>query len=186
MADRSEFENTAIPHVETVYRAAFALSGKQEKAEDLTQDTFVKTLSRFDSFQLGTNCKAWLLRILRNIWIDRLRHMRVVGPQVAVNEEFLPEPAHAEETVWTNAADVLDNFSDEEVIRAMRKLPDEQRLAIFLVDVERQSHEEVAEIMDVAVGTVKSRSSRARAALKQTLLAHARDLGFLERNYDAS
>jgi RNA polymerase sigma-70 factor (ECF subfamily) len=107
--------------------------------------------------------------------------MRVVGPQVSVDEAVLPEPEHAEETAWTSAADILENFTDEEVIRAMRQLPDEQRLTVFLVDVEQLSHEEVAEITDVAVGTVKSRSSRARAALRQTLLAHARDLGFLER-----
>jgi len=181
MTDKSEFENTVTPHLDAVYRTAFALSGRREEAEDLTQDTFAKALLRFDSFQPGTNCKAWLLRILRNIWIDRLRHMRVVGPQVAVNETVLPAPEHAEETVWTNSADILDNFSDDEVIRAMRQLPDEQRLAVFLVDVEQLSHEEVAEITDVAVGTVKSRSGRARAALRQMLMTHAKDLGFLER-----
>jgi len=181
MADISKFENTATPYVDAVYRTAFALSGRQEKAEDLTQDTFAKALERFDSFQLGTNCKAWLLRILRNTWIDELRHMRVVGPQVVINEAVLPKPEHAEKTVWTSAVDILDSFSDEEVIRAMRQLPDEQRLTVFLVDVEQLSHEEVAEITDVAVGTVKSRSSRARVALRQTLLAHARDMGFLER-----
>ena len=181
MADRSEFENTATPCLDAVYRTAFALSGRQEKAEDLTQDTFAKALERFDSFQLGTNCKAWLLRILRNTWIDELRHMKVVGPQVTVNEAILPEPEHAEETVWTSAADILENFSDEDVIGAMKQLPDEQRLAVFLVDVEQLPHEEVAEITDVAVGTVKSRSSRGRSALRRTLLAHARELGFLER-----
>jgi RNA polymerase sigma-70 factor (ECF subfamily) len=178
MADISEFENTATPYVDAVYRTAFALSGRQDKAGDLTQDTFAKALERFDSFRPGTNCKAWLLRILRNTWIDELRHMRVVGPQVSVDEAVLPEPEHAEETVWTSAT---ENFTNEEVIRAMRQLPDEQRLTVFLVDVEQLSHEEVAEVTDVAVGTVKSRSSRARAAMRQTLLAHARDLGFLDR-----
>ncbi len=181
MADRSEFENTAIPYVDAVYRTAFALCGREEKAEDLAQETFAKALERFGSFQLGTNCKAWLLRILRNTWIDELRHMKVVGPQVAINEAVLLEPEHAEETAWTSAADILDNFSDKEVILAMKQLPDEQRLAVFLADVEQLSHEEVAEITDVAVGTVKSRSSRARTALRQILLVHARDLGFLER-----
>ena len=181
MADRNEFENTAIPYIDAVYRVAFALSGKQDKAEDLTQDTFAKALDRFGSFRLGSNCKAWLLRILRNTWIDKLRHMKVVGPQVLVNEEILPGPEHAEETVWTDATDILGNFADEEVIHAMKQLPDDQRLTVFLVDVEQLSHQEVAEVMDVAVGTVKSRSSRARAELRRTLLAHAKDMGFLER-----
>ncbi len=100
---------------------------------------------------------------------------------MTVNEAVLPEPEHAEETAWTCTADILENFSDENVIRALKQLPDEQRLTVFLVDVEQLSHEEVAEITDVAVGTVKSRSSRGRAALRRTLLAYARDLGFLER-----
>ena len=181
MADRSEFENTATPYIDAVYRTALALCGRQEKAEDLTQETFAKALERFGSFQIGTNCKAWLLRILRNTWIDELRHRKIAGPQLPVNEAALPEPEHAEETVWANAADILENFTDEDVIRAMKQLPDEQRLTVFLVDVEQLSHEEVAEITDVAVGTVKSRSSRGRSALRRTLLAHAKDLGFLER-----
>jgi RNA polymerase sigma-70 factor (ECF subfamily) len=181
MVDIGEFENTATPHVDAVYRTAFALCGRGEKAEDLTQDTFAKALERFGSFRLGTNCKAWLLRILRNTWIDELRHMKVVGPQVAVDEAVLSAPEHVEETAWTSAADILDNFSDEEVIRAMKQLPDEQRLAVFLSDVERLSHGEIAEITDVAVGTVKSRTSRARIELRRTLLIHVRDLGFLER-----
>lgn len=173
MADISEFDKTAIPYVDAVYRTAFALSGRQEKADDLTQDTFAKALERFDSFQPGSNCKAWLLRILRNTWIDELRHLKIVGPQVAINEAILPEPEHVEETVWTNAVDILENFTDEDIIRALRRLPDEQRLAVFLVDVEQLSHEEVAKITGVAVGTVKSRSGRARAALRETLAANA-------------
>ena len=181
MADRSEFENTATPYVETVYRAAFALCGRPGQAEDLTQETFAKALERFGSFRAGTNCKAWLLRILRNTWIDELRHRKIVGPQLPVNEAILASPEHVAETVWTNATDVLENFTDEDVIRAMRQLPDEQRLTVFLVDVEQLPHQEVAEIMDVAIGTVKSRSARGRTVLRQKLLAYARDLGFSER-----
>ena len=182
MADRSEFENAAMPYVDAVYRTAFALCGRQEKAEDLAQDTFTKALERFDSFQIGTNCKAWLLRILRNTWIDELRHRKIVGPRLSLDEALLAETPREEETAWTNAADILENFSDEDVIRAMKQLPDEQRLTLFLVDVEQLDHEEVAAIMDVAVGTVKSRSSRARSALRAKLLAHAKDLGLVERN----
>ncbi len=180
MADRSEFENVAMVCLDSVYRAALALCGRQAEAEDLAQETFTKALERFESFQLGTNCKAWLLRILRNTWIDELRHRKIVGPQVSVSETLLAEPEHVQETVWTNAADVLENLADEDVIHAMRQLPDEQRLTVFLVDVEQLSHQEVAEITDVAIGTVKSRSSRARTALRQRLMAYARDLGFGE------
>ncbi len=181
MADRTEFENIATPYMDVVYRAGFALSGSASDAEDLTQDTFAKALERFGSFQLGTNCKAWLLRILRNTWIDELRHRKVVGPRVSIDEVILAEPEAQEDTSWASVEDVLESFSDETVIDAMKNLPDDQRLTLFLVDVEQFSHEEVAKITDVAVGTVKSRTSRARSTLRQKLLAHAKDLGFLER-----
>ncbi len=181
MADRSEFENTAVVHVDAVYRTAFALCGKHARAEDLAQETFAKALERFGSFRAGTNCRAWLLRILRNTWIDQLRHMKTVGPELTVDEAVLAVPEGQDQTAWTNAEDVLENFADQDVISAMRQLPDDQRLTVFLVDVEQLSHEEVAEITDVAVGTVKSRSSRARNELRKRLLAHARDMGFVVR-----
>ncbi len=181
MADKSEFENLTMPYIDNVYRTAVALCGQQDLAEDLTQAAFVKALERFDTFRAGTNCKAWLLAILRNTWIDLLRHKKIVGPQVPIEEALVPDRPHAEPTVWTDATDILENFSDEDVIQAMKQLPDEQRLTLFLVDVEQLAHEEVAEIMQVAVGTVKSRSSRARATLRQKLQAHAKELGFVER-----
>ena len=90
-------------------------------------------------------------------------------------------PPHAEEPVWTSAKDVLENFSDDEVRRALGELPDDQRLTLFLVDVEGLSQEEAAEITGVPAGTVKSRTSRARETLKQRLMDHAVDLGLLGR-----
>ena len=181
MADTSLFESTTLGHLDAVYRTAYALCGRQDQAEDLVQATYAKALERFGSFRMGTNCKAWLLSIVRNTWIDQLRHRRVVGPRVSVDDLPLAEPARQEPTVWSDASDILENFSDEHVIEALKELPDEQRLTLFLVDVEQLSHDEVAQIMNVAVGTVKSRSSRARSTLKQRLLTHAKDMGFLER-----
>ncbi|HUU57970.1 MAG TPA: RNA polymerase sigma factor [Phycisphaerae bacterium] len=181
MADREQFESAALPHIEAVFRAAVALCGDREHAEDLVQVTYLKALEGFNSFRPGSNCRAWLVRILRNTWVDELRHRKVAGPQLPVNEGLLGAPDSPDETVWTNARDLLDNFSDQQVIRALGEIPEEQRLTLFLVDVEQLPQEEVAEIMAVAVGTVKSRTSRARAALKQRLFAHAKDLGFIGR-----
>jgi RNA polymerase sigma-70 factor (ECF subfamily) len=181
MADAREFERVAMPHLDAVYRAAYALSGRAGQADDLAQATFLKALERFDTFRPGTNCKAWLLRILRNTWIDRLRHLKVVGTTVPAEEALLAEPPHAETTTWSDPAAVLENFADAQVIAALRELPEDQRLTLFLVDVEEFSQEEVAEITGVAVGTVKSRTSRARAALRGKLEAHARDLGLTGR-----
>ena len=181
MADRNEFEKIALPHLNTVLRAAFALCGRQDQADDLAQTTALKAFERFGSFREGTSCRAWMLKIPRNTWIDSLRHRKVVGTVLAMDEALVSAPAEPETTTWSNATDVLENFSDEQVIKALEELPDDQRLALFLVDVEDMSHDDVAEVMEVAVGTVKSRTSRARAALRDSLRAHAEDLGLAGR-----
>jgi RNA polymerase sigma-70 factor (ECF subfamily) len=181
MAERAQFEKIALQHMESVYRAAWALCRRKQDAEELAQRTFLKALERFGSFEEGTNCKAWLLRILRNTWFDELRHRKVVGPTVPVEEIPLGEASPAEQTAWSDPRDLLENFSDEQVIAALRELPDDQRLTLYLVDVEGLTHDEAAEIMDIAVGTVKSRTSRARESLRQRLEAHARDLGYVGR-----
>ncbi|MFO8013643.1 MAG: sigma-70 family RNA polymerase sigma factor [Phycisphaerae bacterium] len=181
MADRKDFEAAALPHLDAVYRAAYALCGNHAQAEDLAQATFLRAWKRFDSYRPGTNCRAWLLRILRNRWIDMLRHRGVTGPMAPLPEDLAAEEAGPVETSWSNAEDVLENFSDEQVIAALRELPDDQRLALFLLDVEGLTQEEAADVLDVAVGTVKSRTSRARRALHERLFGRARDLGWVER-----
>jgi len=175
------FEDVALPYLDAVYRAAVALCGRPAEAADLVQDTFVKAFEKFESFLPGTNCKAWLLKILRNTWVDRLRHRKVEGQVLPLEEDLIAETPGGEETVWSNAEDLLENFSDEQVIKALSELPDEQRLTLFLIDVEQMSQKEVAEIMDVAIGTVKSRASRARHILKQKLAAYTDEMGLLGR-----
>ncbi len=179
MADKSGFESIAMPHLDVVYRAAVALCRNGKDAEDLAQATFLKAFERFESFKKGSNCKAWLLTILRNKWVDQLRHKSVVGEVLAIEEEMVAEPQRNGETGWSDCQDLLESFSDEQVIRALKELPYEQRLSLFLIDVEQLSQKDVAEIMDVAVGTVKSRTSRGRAILKKKLLSYAKEMGFI-------
>ena len=182
MADRKRFEQLALPHLKSVYRTALAMCGQPAKAEDLAQTAFLKAFEKFDSFRPDTNCRAWLLRILRNTWIDELRHRKVVGPSVPVDERLLPgEQDESSEPDGSDPHEILEAFSDEQVIHALQELPEQQRTTLYLVDVEQMPHEEVAEILDVAVGTIKSRASRARSVLKEKLWAHAKDLGFLGR-----
>ena len=175
----ASFEEIALGHMDVVYRTALALCGNVHQAEDLVQTTFVKALERFDSFRLGTNCKAWLCQIVRNLWIDQLRHKKVVGKELPVEEELLEASTPQNETNWSNAQDLLENFSDEQVIRALNQLPADQRLTLFLIDVEQFSQEDVAGITEVAVGTVKSRTSRARTELKEKLSTYAQEMGLL-------
>ena len=179
-ADVDSFEEIALVHLNAVYRTAIALCGREQEAEDLSQTTFLKAFERFAQFKPGTNCKAWLLQILRNTWIDQLRHKKVSGTVQPLVEEQVGEAPKQDEIVWSDARDLLENFSDEQVIKALGQLPEEQRLTLFLIDVERFSQEEVAEITGVAVGTVKSRTSRARAGLKKKLTIYAREKGLGE------
>ncbi len=111
------------------------------------------------------------------MWIDQIRHQNYIGHILPLEEDLIADEKQ-DEIVYTNCDDLLANFSDEEVIKALKSLPDEQRFALFLVDVEQLSHKEVSEIMNIAVGTVKSRTSRARAALKKRLYSHAKEMGF--------
>jgi len=183
LSDTETFEKIALPHLDAVYRAAVALCGRSGDADDLAQETFLRAFERFELFQIGTNCKAWLLQILRNIWIDRLRKLKVTGQVLPLDEAIVAEQTDEIDIVWSNSEDLLENFSDEQVINALRELPEDQRLTLFLIDVEQLSQNEVAEIMGIAVGTVKSRTSRGRVTLKRTLASHAKEIGLMrERN----
>jgi RNA polymerase sigma-70 factor (ECF subfamily) len=182
MESPERFEQIALPHLDSVYRAAVAVCRRTDEAEDLTQTTFLRAFERFDSFQPGTNCKAWLFQIMRNLWIDQCRHRKVAGPTVALEAELLVTEPEAEIMTWSNACDLLENFSDEQVILALKRLPQDQRLTLYLMDVEQLSEKEVAEITGTAVGTVKSRTHRARNQLKDHLLAYAREMGFVGRD----
>lgn len=180
-----QFDDLALPHMNSVLRAALALCGRIDLAEDLTQTTFVKALEKFDSFQPGTNCKAWLLGILRNTWIDHLRHQKVAGKALDI-EDFVPAaPPEEGGPPARDAAATLEAFSDAEVIRALARLPEDRRLTLYLIDVEEMSYQEAAAITDVPVGTVKSRTSHARAAMREMLAAHAGEMGFIGRRRHA-
>jgi len=180
MADRSDFEKTAMLHLDAVYRAAVAMCRDRTEADDLAQTTFLKAFEKFHTFRPGTSAKAWLMRILRNTWIDRIRHIQAGPDTVSVDEDLLAGPDDSADQLpeGFDAEDLLEKFSDDQIIRALKQLGDDQRLGLLLLDVEGLSQEEVAEIMGTAVGTIKSRTYRARAMLKKILAAHARDLGF--------
>jgi len=179
MADNNEFESIALPHLDAVFKTAFALCGNTHKAEDLAQATFLRAFEQFENFKKGTNCKAWLTKILRNKWIDQLRHKKVVGEVLPIEENIIADTQTDEPVAWSNSRDILENFSDDQVIKALQKVPDEQRLTLFLIDVAQFTQDEVADIMEVPAGTVKSRTSRARAILKKELTSYAKEMGFM-------
>lgn len=176
-ADTGSFEEIALGYIDVVYRVAVGLCGKSVDADDLVQDTFLKAFERFGMFEQGTNCKSWLLTILRNTWIDRLRHQKVVGNVVSLEDDIIDQAGEVDEDVKLNSSELLERFSDEQIIKALKRLPHEQRLTLLLIDVEQLSQNDVAEIIGVAVGTVKSRVSRGRMELKTRLESYAKEMG---------
>lgn len=175
---QKEFEEVALKHIDAVFRMATTLCSGQVEAEDMVQVTYLKAFEQFGSFKKGTNCRAWLFKILRNSWIDQLRRTKVRGDILPLEDELVAAPIENDQVQWSNYDDLLENFSDHEVIKALQRLPGDQRLTLFLTDVEQLDHGHVARILDVATGTVKSRTSRARAILKRELLDHAKQMGY--------
>ncbi|MGH7151706.1 MAG: sigma-70 family RNA polymerase sigma factor [Planctomycetota bacterium] len=174
------FEASALVHLPSVYRVALLLGGSESEAEDLTQETFVRAYERFGSFRAGTNCRAWLLAILRNLAADRHRASRR-GAQPAPLEEAGVDPAAADEAPPPEIEDeetFLELFGDE-VTRMLRAIPREWRLALLLADVEGLAYADIAGVLGCPVGTVRSRIHRARRVLRERLREYARSLGYL-------
>jgi RNA polymerase sigma-70 factor (ECF subfamily) len=177
---RQAFEKEALPHLDTVYRVALRLSGNESQADDLTQETMLKAFRAWHQYRPGTNVRAWLLTILRNTFINEYRKAKRTAPEVDIGEI---EPF----TVFHEVQDAdpegrfFDQIVDEEVIQAIDSLPDEFRETLVLSDVEGLSYQEIAEITQVPVGTVKSRIFRARQALQRRLYDYAVEMGYIKR-----
>lgn len=175
-----QFEAEALPHLDAVYRYALSLAGDATRAEDLTQDTMFKAFRAWDQFRPGSNARAWLLTILRNTFINEYRRRQHEGDAVDV---AAIEPY----TVFGDVQDVdpegrfFASIVDDEVLRAIRSLPVDFREVLLLSDVEGLPYGEIAEVVGVPIGTVKSRLSRARHALQRQLYTYAVEMGYIKR-----
>ena len=175
---RREFEGLALEHVDPLYSAALRLTKNERDAEDLVQDTFLRAFRFFDKFERGTNIKAWLFKILTNTFINRYR--RKVKERTVVegaaregnNERFVARDAN--ESSSNPEQYLFDRLLSDDVLRAIDALPIDFRLVVILADLQEFSYKEIAEILDVPVGTVMSRLFRGRKALQKTLMDRPR------------
>ena len=163
-----------------VLRAAQIHTGNAAEAEDLAQETFLKAFKAIATYKAATNIKAWLMTILRNTRIDRLRTKSGAARHVSLDTMTVDPAApdatvEVDETAWTNPQRMLAEFSDREVITALGGISEDLRWTLLLVDVEGMDHQDAAAILDVPVGTVKSRVHRGHALLRQALLPLALD-----------
>jgi len=184
---RANFMEEAIPHMDAVYRFALRLAGNPDAAEDLVQDTYFRAYRAWDQYTPGTRCKSWLFTICRNVFLRqrerRQRHDEILQETSQDDPRSLSReaPVFAASKDADPEGDFFRSIVDEEILRAIDGLPDEYRMAVVLSDLEDLSYNEIAEIMDIPVGTVKSRLFRGRRQLQKQLYGYAVEMGYLPK-----
>ena len=173
----ADFEQLALPLFASLYNHAYWLTRNQAEAEDLVQETFSKALRAFDSFQDGTNFKAWIFRILRNTFLTSrsgLEATRTVALEDELDEQSVAGPGlYPEGAIDRQTPEInLIRLADRAMLQAaLEKLPPPLLEVILLCDVEEMKYKEIAVVLDIPIGTVMSRIARARTALRKTLQA---------------
>ncbi len=177
------FRDDALPHLDAVARYALSLTRDESDADDLTQETFLRAFRAWEQFVPETECRGWLFTICRNAFLrSRMREQRVAVCDDAELEALGAAAVHA-----AAAQEGLDDvFARVDVMAAVRaavdELPDAFRDVVVLVDLEEQSYIDAAAVLDVPIGTVRSRLFRARRLLQERLIEHARDAGLASPN----
>ena len=188
--DREEatrrFYDLVWPERANVLRVATILTGSETEADDLAQETMLKAFRAIGSFAPGTDIKAWLLTILRRTQIDHVRSRASSKGTLSLDALEIDPPGKSDDArdadlYGKSPEEVLNAFSDRQVIEALKELPEEIRMTLLLVDVEGLKLEEAAEVLEVPVGTVKSRSHRGRGMLRKALAPVARALRLLPK-----
>jgi RNA polymerase sigma-70 factor, ECF subfamily len=180
-ATKSDFEREVMPHLSALYGVALRMTKNEGDAEDLVQETVLRAYRFFDSFEAGTNCKAWLFRILTNSFCNRYRERE---REQEILNEVESSDANLGRFVGGAPRDaesaLLGGMLSRDVERALAEVPSEFRLAVVLADLEDFSYKEIAEIMDCPAGTVMSRLYRGRKILQKLLYEYAVEQGILK------
>jgi RNA polymerase sigma-70 factor, ECF subfamily len=185
VADQAKFSELAMEYMPSLYTAALRMTRNPADAEDLVQETYLKAYRAFGGFTEGTNLKAWLYRILTNTYINAYRAKKRRPEQSDIDDLenfYLYRRLGGLEgaSAGRSAEDeVLDHFTETEVKEAIEALPEQFRMAVLLGDVEGFSYKEIAEILDVPIGTVMSRLHRGRRALQKRLYEFGRQRGLV-------
>jgi RNA polymerase sigma-70 factor (ECF subfamily) len=186
VAEQADFERDAMQYAPQLYSAALRMTRNPADAEDVVQETFLKAYRAYHTFKAGTNLKAWLYRILTNTYINKYRKQQRRPSEVELGElqdlylyRRLGDASGASQSA---EQEVLDSFVDSDVKAAMESLPEHFLMPVYYADVEGFSYKEIAEILDVPIGTVMSRLHRGRKALQKKLWSVAEERGLTGRS----
>lgn len=177
---QEDFEEEIVPHLDALYNFALRLTSDPNDAEDLVQDTIVKAYRFFSSYEKGTNAKAWLFRILKNSYINNYRKKSKQPNQVDYDEvATFYETIRAERTDTSDLENrMFRELIDDDISQALEELPEDFRTVVLLCDVEGFTYEEIANMLDVPIGTIRSRLHRGRNLLKSQLMEYAQERGY--------
>ena len=174
---REAFEREALPHLDARYGVALRLTRNERDAEDLVQDAVLRGWRFFHRFESGTNCKAWLLKILHNAFVNKYRRRlreREIATTLEATEDSAPMLSQgAADAARDPERVILEGMLSDDVRRALAAVPEDFRMAVVLCDLEEMSYKDIAEIMDCPVGTVMSRLHRGRRLLQAELRGYA-------------
>lgn len=178
------FDNEFMPHVDSMYNFGYRLTFDEDDAKDLVQDTYLKAFRFINSFQRGTNAKAWLFRILKNSFINEFRKKSKQPAKVDYNEvEQFYNSDDAGENITTDLrVETVQHMIGDEISGALNAIPVDFRTVIILSDLEGFTYEEMSKILDIPIGTVRSRLHRARNMLKDRLAGYAKEMGYNKEN----
>jgi RNA polymerase sigma-70 factor (ECF subfamily) len=178
---QNEFQNVVMPHKNDLYNYALAIARNSDDAQDLVQETYFKAYKNYHQFEGGTNSKAWMFMILKNTFINNYRKLKREPSKVDYDEiEDIYENIKSEQSKDNNLdLDFYSNLFDDDLSSALAKLPEKMKEAFLLSDLEGYSYEEISEIVDIPIGTVRSRLHRARKLLQDELFGYAKVNGYL-------
>jgi RNA polymerase sigma-70 factor, ECF subfamily len=175
------FEKEMMPYMEQLFNYAIYLSGDREQANDLLQDTYMKAYRFLDKFETGTNAKAWLYRIMKNTYINEYRRTHRLPEIVEYDEQIsayqMADRGSREDNDLRNMLDT--QMFDDDIAGALAGLPEKFKSVIVMRDLEEMPYEEIAEVLEIPIGTVRSRLHRARGLLFEKLKTYAREKGYI-------
>ena len=184
-AQGASFSEEAIPHMDAVYRFALRLAGARDEAEDLVQDTYLRAFRAWEQYEPGTRCKSWLFTICRNVFLRgrerSQRHDAILLETAQDDPRAISREAPVFAASWDEdpEGEFFRSIVDDQVLEAIDQLPEEYRTVVALSDLEDLSYGEIAEVMEIPVGTVKSRLFRGRRQLQRQLYEYALEMGYI-------